>query len=86
MDDLATLREKVDVVDDQILRTIRERVKICQAIGELKKQQGKPVQDLSREIEVFKRVKERAELYKLDPIKIERMYREIVNMCSSVQE
>jgi chorismate mutase/prephenate dehydratase len=86
MDDIAALREKVDVVDDQILRIIRERVKICQAIGDLKKQQGKPIQDISREIEVFKRVKERAELYKLDPIKIERIYREIVNMCSSVQE
>ena len=86
MDDIAILREKVDVVDDQILRIIRERVKICQAIGEFKKQQGKPIQDISREIEVFKRVKERAELYKLDPIRIERIFREIVNMCSSVQE
>ncbi len=86
MDDLATLREKVDAVDDQILRDIVQRVKICRAIGELKKQQGKPVHDIHREAQVFERVKERAELLKLDPVITERLYREIVNMCSSVQE
>ena len=86
MDELAELREKVDATDDQILRTIAQRVKICRAIGELKKQQGKPVQDLNREVQVFKRARERAELFKLDPDKIERLYREIVNMFSAVQE
>jgi chorismate mutase len=86
MDELAELREKVDATDDQILRTIAQRVKICRAIGEFKKQQGKPVQDLNREIQVIKRARERAELFKIDPDKIERLYREIVNMCSAVQE
>jgi chorismate mutase len=86
MDDLAVLREKVDAVDDQILRDILQRVKICRAIGELKKQKGKPVHDISRETEVLSRVKERALLLKLDPILTERIYREIVNMCSSVQQ
>jgi chorismate mutase len=86
MDDIEALREKIDAVDDQILKDIVVRIKICRAIGELKKQQGKPVHDMSRETEVFKRVKERAELNKLDPIKIERLYREIVNICTSVQE
>ncbi len=86
MDDMQALREKVDAVDDQILGDIVQRVKICRAIGELKKQQGKPVHDLQREVEVFKRVKDRALLLKLDPVTTERIYREIVNMCSSVQE
>ena len=86
MDDIEALREKIDAVDDQILKDLVVRMKICLAIGELKKQQGKPVHDISRETEVFKRVKERAELNKLDPIKIERLYREIVNICTSVQE
>ena len=86
MDDIESLREKIDAVDDQILKDIVVRMKICQAIGELKKKQRKPVHDFSREAEVFKRIKERAELNKLDPVKIERLYREIVNMCTSVQE
>ena len=86
MDNIETLREKIDAVDDQILKDLVVRMKICLAIGELKKQQGKPVHDISRETEVFKRVRERAEIFKLDPNKIERLYREIVNMCTSVQE
>lgn len=86
MEDIAVLREKVDAVDDQILRDLFQRVKICRAIGDLKKQQSKPVHDIHRETEVIKRVRERAEMLKLDPEKIERIYREIVNMCSSVQQ
>jgi chorismate mutase len=86
MDEIANLREKVDAVDDQILRDIAARVKLCRAIGDLKKHQSKPVHDVNRENEVFKRVKERALLLKVDPVIAERIYREIVNMCSSVQE
>ena len=86
MDDIETLREKVNAVDDQILRDLAQRIKICRAIGELKKQQSKPVHDISRETEVFRRVRDRAELLKLDPVSVERLYREIVNMCSSVQQ
>ncbi len=86
MDDIKSLREKVDAVDDQILRDLVQRVKICRAIGELKKQQSKPVHDIHRETEVFQRVRERAELMKLDPERIERIYHEIVNMCSTVQQ
>ena len=86
MVELAELREKVDAIDDQILRDLVQRAKVCQAIVALKKQKGKPVQDLQREVEVFKRSRERADMLKLDPNHIERIFREIVNMCSSVQE
>jgi chorismate mutase len=86
MDDIATLREKVDAVDDQILRDLVLRVKLCRAIGELKKQQAKPVHDIHRETEVFNRIKDHALLFKLDPIMTERIYHEIVNMCSNVQQ
>ena len=85
MSEIDSLREKIDAVDDQILRDIVLRVKICRAIGEIKKQQSKPVHDITRQNEVFQRVRERAELLKLDPNLIERIYHEIVNMCSTVQ-
>jgi chorismate mutase len=85
MSDIETLREKIDAVDVQILRDLSLRVKLCIAIGELKKQQGKPVHDISRETEVIKRVRDKAEPFKLDPDRVEQIYREIVNMCSTVQ-
>ena len=86
MDEIPKLRKKVDEIDDQILKALCERVKICKAIGEAKKKQGIPIQDSSRENEVYKRIKEKSAQCQLDPTQIERVYREIVNMCSAVQE
>jgi chorismate mutase/prephenate dehydrogenase len=86
MNEIDILREKIDAIDDQILQDLMQRIKICRAIGELKKQQGKPIHDDSRETKVFSRVKNHAEQFKLDPIQVERIYREIVNMCSNVQQ
>jgi len=86
MDDIPKLRKKVDEIDDQILRALCERVKVCKAIGDAKKKQGMPIRDSSRENEVYRRIKEKSAQYQLDPAKIERVYHEIVNMCSAVQE
>ena len=57
-----------------------------QAIGLVKKKKGMPIRDVSRENEVFKRVKQKAVEFHLDPLQVEAIYREIVNMCSAVQE
>jgi chorismate mutase len=86
MEELAKLRKRVDEVDDQILKALSERAKICKAIGDVKKKQGIAVRDASRESEVYQRVKEKSAKYSLDPAQVEAVYREIVNMCSAVQE
>ena len=86
MDEIQRLRKKVDAVDEQILTALSERAKICSAIGLVKKKKGMQIRDTSRENEVYKRVKEKAVEFHLDPMKVEAVYREIVNMCSAVQE
>jgi chorismate mutase len=85
-DDLTTLRAKIDEIDDEILLALSERLNICKAIGQAKKKQGKPVRDASRENEVYNRVTEKAAKLGLNSAQIETLYREIVNMCSNVQE
>lgn len=85
MEDIQTLRKRVDEIDEQILKALSERVKVCRQIGECKKQQGLPVRDQSREKEVYGKVKEKAAKFQLEPAQIEAVYREIVNMCSNVQ-
>jgi chorismate mutase len=85
-DDIANLRAKIDEIDDQILHSLSERVKICKAIGNAKKKQKMPVRDQSRENEVYLRVKEKSKKYGLNETQIEQLYREIVNMCSAVQK
>ena len=86
MDEIPKLRKKVDEIDDQILKALCERVKICKAIGDAKKKQGMPIRDTSRENEVYTRIKEKSAQFQLNPVQIELVYREIVNMCSAVQE
>ncbi len=86
MSDLKLLRGKIDAVDTEILRLLGERAKICGAIGSTKKAQGLPVKDAAREMEVYRRIREQAARSGLDPVQVEAVYREIVNMCSSVQE
>jgi chorismate mutase / prephenate dehydratase len=86
MDELSNLRTKIDEIDDQILSALCERVKICKAIGAAKKKQGKPIRDMSRENDVFTRIRTKGGEFGLDAGQIEAVYREIVNMCSAVQE
>ena len=86
MDKLPQLRKRIDVIDDQILTALSERVEICKSIGMAKKEQGKPVKDNSRENQVYLRIKDKAAILGLDSSQVEAVYREIVNMCSAVQE
>jgi chorismate mutase len=86
MDEIEKLRKKVDEVDERIITALYERAKACIAIGLEKKKKGVPVRDISREDEVYKRVKKRAIEFRLDPVQVEAVYHEIVNMCSAVQE
>jgi chorismate mutase len=86
MDEILKLRKKVDEIDDQILKALCERVKVCKAIGDAKKKRGMPIRDISRENEVYTRIKEKSTQCQLNPVQIELVYREIVNMCSVVQE
>jgi chorismate mutase len=86
MDEIHQLRKQIDAIDDQILAALSERVKICRAIGSAKKNQGKPVRDVDRENEVYLRIKEKAAKLGLNSGQVESVYREIVNMCSAVQD
>ena len=86
MDEIEKLRKKVDEIDEQLISALCERAKACKAIGLVKKKKGVPVRDISREDEVYKRVKQKAIEFHLDPVQVEAVYREIVNMCSAIQE
>jgi len=86
MAEIQRLRKKVDEIDEQILTALYERTKTCKAIGLIKKKQGMPVRDVTRENLVFKRVKGKAVEFQLNPLQVEAVYREIVNMCSAIQE
>jgi len=86
MEDIKQLRKRIDEVDEQILQFLRKRTEISKSIGLVKKKHGIPIQDFPRESDVYAHVKEKAADLGLDPVQVEAIYRQIVNMCSAVQE
>jgi chorismate mutase len=86
MEGIQKLRKKIDVLDENILHLLAERSEICRSIGLLKKENTLPITDAPRENEVFANVRGKAPDFGLDADQVEAVYRQIVNMCSSVQE
>ncbi len=86
MEDIKQLRKRIDEVDEQILRSLSKRMEICKSIGLVKKKHGIPIQDLPRESDVYVHIKEKAADLGLDPAQVESIYRQIVNICISLQD
>ncbi len=85
MENIKQLRKRVDEVDEQILRSLSQRAEICKSIGLVKEKHGIPIQDFPRETDVYAHIRERAADLGLDPSHVEAIYRQIVSMCSAVQ-
>jgi chorismate mutase len=86
MEDIQKLRKRIDELDEQILRLLGDRSEICRSIGLLKKEQGIPIIDEYRENQVYTSIRAKAADFGLDADQVEAIFRQIVNMCSSVQE
>jgi chorismate mutase len=86
MQEIKQLRKRIDEVDEQILQFISERAEICRSIGLIKEKHGIPIQDFPRENDVYAHIRERAVEIGLEPSHAEAIYRQIVNMCSAVQD
>ena len=70
-ENIATLRRRIDDIDDQILELINRRLSTAHAIGRIKQQTGVAVVDKPREGEIFQRL---LSLNK-GPLKTEALYR-----------
>lgn len=81
---LADLRVRIDVVDQQLLKLLNERAKLAQAVGEVKKIDCSPVFRPDREAQVIDRVKNRNP----GPIladSVAPIWREIMSACRSLE-
>jgi chorismate mutase len=55
--DMDTLRKRIDLLDDVLLRIFNERARLALEIGHVKKERGLPVYDPAREKRIFARMK-----------------------------
>jgi chorismate mutase len=86
MQEINQLRKRIDEVDEQILQSLNERAEICRSIGLVKEKNGLPIQDFPRENTVYENIRKKATELGLNPAHVEAIYRQIVSMCSAVQD
>ncbi len=86
MERISALRKKVDEIDEEILRFLKERMEVCKSIGAIKREHGIPIRDYQREDEVYTNVVRKASELELNPHKVKAIYRKIIAMSAHAQE
>lgn len=81
-DELAKLRDKIDAVDNDLLRLLNERAKLAQAVGHIKNGQ---VYRAEREAQVLRRLCAENP-GPLKPENIEHLFREIMSACRDLEQ
>ncbi|MFP4001543.1 MAG: chorismate mutase [Candidatus Natronoplasma sp.] len=74
MERIHELRERIDEIDEKILKLLDKRAAVAKEIGEIKKEKDISITDTEREKEVLGR----AERYR-------EVFEEIINACKEVQ-
>lgn len=86
MDDLTTLRKRIDDTDRQILEKLRDRLRHVQEVGRFKATSAPFLRDEEREAALLRRIEEIARELGLDPFRCVEIFREIIAMSLKAQE
>ena len=82
-DGLQKIRERIDAIDDELLKLISERARLAQDVGRLK--QGKHIYRPEREAQVLRRIKE-VNPGPLSGESAARLFREIMSACLALEQ
>ncbi|HMF53421.1 MAG TPA: chorismate mutase [Edaphobacter sp.] len=82
--EISDWRQKIDELDEQIVRLINLRAEAAQAIGELKKTADLPVYEPQREQAVFDHVRAK-NAGPLDDAEIQHVYERIIDVMRTLQ-
>jgi chorismate mutase len=85
LENIVTLRKKIDTVDEKIVLLLKERMNHCKQIGAIKGKNGLAVKDTRREDEVYLHVMAKALESGLDPQKVEAIFKDIIALGVFVQ-
>lgn len=79
------LRERIDSIDDELLRLFNERARLALEIGRVKKSRGLPVHMPSREEHIIMRVQQENP-GPLPPLSIARLYQQLIQESRTLEE
>jgi chorismate mutase len=85
MDNIDNLRERINSIDDELLRLFNERAKLALEIGRMKKDQGLPIYIPSREDQIIMRVQQENP-GPLSPTSIARLYQQLIQESRTLEE
>ena len=85
MENIVTLRKKIEKKKKKIVLLLKERMDLCKNIGTVKAKNGLSVKDHRREDEVYLHVMAKALESGLDPQKIEAIFKNIIALSVLVQ-
>lgn len=83
---LASIRERIDAVDQQIIALLAERLAIVEEVAAAKLVSASPLRDPEREDRLLQRLRHHAAEAGLDPHQVERLYRVVMDMSVAHQE
>ena len=83
---ITELRDEINGLNVQIVELLARRVEVARRIGEAKRERDLPIVDRTREGKVYERVRELATERDLDPEGVEKVFREIVDLCTKAQQ
>jgi chorismate mutase-like protein len=86
MDKLIDFRERIDGIDEKIVRLISERLDICKAVAKYKSEKDIPMMQPERVREVLVKRRELADELDLNPDLVERIYKLIVEEACILED
>src|SRR5204862_2354750 len=86
--ELPEIRQKIDAVDEQIIRLLNDRADLVHEVGVVKKAQGQPIYAPEREEQVFRALAAKARELKsrLPEKSIRAIYREIMSAALALEK
>ena len=81
-EEIGELRKKINRLNFEIVEKLSDRVNIALRIGNVKHKHGHPIVDRSREAKVYQQVRGLAQEHKIDSEGVERVFREIIRLCT----
>ncbi|MFC7959500.1 chorismate mutase [Rhodococcus sp. NPDC003994] len=85
-DRLAALRGELDRIDAGLRDALRDRLRVCEEVGRLKRDHDIPVMQPARVDQVTRGAREYAERNELDPDYLEAVYRLIIAETCRVED
>ena len=86
MDKLQNFRERIDTIDEKIIRLISERLGICKEVAEFKSENDIPMMQPERVKEVLRKRKELADELLINPALVGNIYKLIVEEACKLED